>query len=37
MVPASEVDEVWPPDGEPPFPKVRIGDSEFYVAAEKAA
>ena len=37
MIPASEVDEVWPPDGGPPFPRVRIGNSEFYVVAEKAA
>ena len=31
MIPVSVVDEVWPPDGDPPWRKVKVGRHEYYV------
>jgi len=31
MVPVSVVDRLWPPDGDPPWRKVRVGRHEYYV------
>jgi hypothetical protein len=31
MIPVSVVDGVWPPDGDPPWRRVRVGRHEYYV------